>query len=266
MGKILSLCSGYGGLDLAAEEHFNARTTYWSDIDPAACAVMEARFPDAEPVGDLTELGDRKFDCSMLVAGYPCQPFSQAGKLLGENDERNLWPYIANTISVSRPQWVILENVSNHVNIGGPAVIASLASMGYSVRWGVIPASAALAPHKRKRLFIVANTESAKWRKPKHEHLETSSGSATEFGERTSEVKWGRYERAIRRWEQTLGRAAPDPITDGKLSAHFVEWMMGCEKDWVCGVVTKAGDALRVLGNGVVKQQARLALELICDD
>ena len=270
MSKILSLCSGYGGLDLAVEEHFaGSHTAYWSDIDPSACAVMEARFPDAEPVGDLTELGDRKFDVSILTAGYPCQPFSYGGKRQGENDEqgRHLWPYIANTIGVSRPQWVVLENVAGHLTLGGPAVVASLASMGYSdIRWGTLSASAASAPHKRKRLFIVANLSGAKWGNKKHEHLETPTRSTTESGERTSEVRWGRYDRAIRRWERTLGRPAPNPITDGKLSPSFVEWFMGCDKDWVCGVVPKAGDALRILGNGVVKQQARLALELICDE
>jgi len=267
MSKILSLCSGYGGLDLAVEEHFTgSHTAYWSDIDPSACDIMTARFPDAKPVGDLTQFGDTAFDCDILTAGYPCQPFSHAGKRLGEDDERHLWPYIANTISVSRPRWVILENVANHANIGAPAVIASLVSYGYSVRWIALRASDAGAPHKRKRLFIVANLSGAKWGNKKHEHLETPTRSTTESGERTSEVRWGRYDRAIRRWERTLGRPAPDPITDGKLSPSFVEWFMGCDKDWVCGVVPKAGDALRILGNGVVKQQARLALELICDE
>lgn len=266
MSKILSLCSGYGGLDLAVEEHFTgSHTAYWSDIDPSACAVMEARFPDAEPVGDLTELGDKKFDISILTAGYPCQPFSHAnqhpGGRQGEDDERHLWPYIANTISVSRPQWVVLENVPGHANLGGPTVVASLASMGYSnIRWGVVSASAAGAPHQRRRWFCVAtntNRPRLEGQRTQHELREASEETDT---------PWGRYVRAVRRWEHILGRDAPSPVADGNMNPSFVEWMQGLDENWVCGVVPSRSKALRLLGNGVVKQQARLALELICDD
>lgn len=296
MRQILSLCSGYGGLDLAVEEHFNARTAYWSDIDQTSCLIMGTRFPEAEPVGDLTLLGDRAFNVDIITAGYPCQPFSLAGKRKGEDDERHLWPYIANTISVSRPRWVVLENVANHINIGGTAVIRDLASMGYVVRWGTVRASDAGAPHQRKRLFIVANTDGTRlqrrWSehqlqkdcqegevggsyqdvadtpstergKPQHEYLGSSSGSATEFGECVSSVEWGQYELAIRRWESILGRAAPPPVDDGKLSPDFVEWMMGCDRGWICDLVESRAKALKVLGNGVVKQQCALALSLI---
>lgn len=263
MSKILSLCSGYGGLDLAVEEHFTgSQTAYWSDIDPSACAVMEARFPDAEPVGDLTQFGDTAFDCDILTAGYPCQPFSHAGKRQGENDEqgRHLWPYIANTISVSRPRWVILENVAGHLTLGGPVVVRTLTEMGYSVRWGVVRASDAGAPHQRRRWFCVAtntNRSGLERLRPQHELPEASEETDT---------PWGRYVRAIRRWEYILGRDAPSPVADGNMNPSFVEWMMGLEKNWVCGVVESRAKALKVLGNGVVKQQARLALELICDE
>lgn len=334
MSKILSLCSGYGGLDLAVEEHFTgSHTAYWSDIDPSACDIMTARFPDAEPVGDLTQFGDTAFDCDILTAGYPCQPFSHAGKRLGEDDERHLWPYIANTIGVSRPRWVILENVAGHVNLGGPAVVGTLTEMGYSVRWGVVRAFDAGAPHQRKRLFIVANasserhggrqdvglvaeldrgekkttqqrqrsrkefvyrgttttntnSEGLEGQRTQHELREASEetdtawssyaraiqrweqalGRPAEFRECLSETNWGEYGTAINRWEHILGRSAPPPVEDNKLSASFVEWMMGLEKNWVCGVVESRAKALKVLGNGVVKQQARLALELICDE
>ena len=159
--RILSLCSGYGGLDLAIEEHFGAETVYWSDVDPSACAVMTERFPHAEPLGDLTQFGDTKFDCDVLSAGYPCQPFSFAGPRKGENDERHLWPYIRNTISVSRPRWVVLENVSGHLSLGATQVIADLASLRYDCRWQTIRASRAGAPHQRKRLFILGRNADA---------------------------------------------------------------------------------------------------------
>jgi len=296
--KILSLCSGYGGLDLAVEEHFNAQTVYWSDIDQTSCLIMGTRFPEAEPIGDLTLLGDTIFDVDIITAGYPCQPWSLAGRREGENDTqgRHLWPYIANTISVSRPRWAVLENVAGHLTLGGTAVIRDLASMGYLVRWGTLRASDAGAPHQRKRLFIVANTDStrlqrrwseqqlrkdgrkeevgwgyqdfahtpsAEWGRSQHEYLAPSIGSTTKSGECVGTVEWGDYELAIRRWEHILGREAPSPVTDGKLSAHFVEWMMGCDQGWVCDLVESRAKALKVLGNGVVKQQCALALNLI---
>ena len=295
MSKILSLCSGYGGLDLAVEAHFTGSyTAYWSDIDPSACDIMTARFPDAEPVGDLTQFGDTVFDCDILTAGYPCQPFSQAGKRLGEHDERHLWPYIANTISVSRPRWVILENVAGHLTLGGPAVVATLTEMGYSVRWGVVRASDAGAPHQRKRLFIVAHTDSPRLQGHGTEHkLREDSSQETSRRDHSvvadtdgpsretrvdtrcdsellrkeplgsaapPSVEWGDYATAIHRWEHILGRTAPSPVKDNKLSPHFVDFMMGLEKNWVCGIVESRAKALTALGNGVVPQQGLLAL------
>jgi len=310
MSKILSLCSGYGGLDLAVEEHFaDSHTAYWSDIDPSACAVMEARFPDAEPVGDLTQFGDTVFDCDILTAGYPCQPFSHAGKRLGEDDERHLWPYIANTISISRPQWVVLENVAGHLTLGGTSVTGSLASMGYDMRWGIVRASDTGSPHKRARWFCLATysrgqrhgerendrgmgdsssqveSEAQQQRsrqEPEHRVGETQtptnstsmglkdvrevSGLEEEIREPRTFNSFGPYEPAIRRWEQVLGRVAPDPTDELGVSPRFLEWMMGLPDGWVCDAGLESRTAeLKMLGNGVVPIQGELALRLLDD-
>ena len=288
--KILSLCSGYGGLDMAVEQHFSAKTAYWSDVDKTACDVMAARFPNAQPIGDLTTLDLTMIHADVLTAGYPCQPFSNAGNRLGEKDERHLWPYIRNTISVLRPRYVVLENVAGHLSLGAAAVVGDLASFGYDAKWTVIRASDVGAPHQRKRWFCVAtDTESAEWRKPKHEHMETPTQPATESKKRFSVaadadgarlerygrehelreaseeklVSWRCYEPAIRRWERAVGRLAPQPVTDGKLSALFVEWMMGLDEGHVTDIAASRAKALACLGNGVVPQQAKRALELL---
>ena len=214
MSKILSLCSGYGGLDLAVEAHFTGSyTAYWSDIDPSACDIMTARFPDAEPVGDLTQFGDTAFDCDILTAGYPCQPFSQAGKRLGEHDERHLWPYIANTISVSRPRWVILENVAGHLTLGGPAVVGTLAKMGYHTRFGVIRASDAGAPHQRKRLFIVAHTDSPRLQGHGTEH-KLREDSSQETSRRDHSVVADTERRSVQRQRNTGELASQEEPTE----------------------------------------------------
>ena len=263
--KILSLCSGYGGLDMAVEQHFSAKTAYWSDVDKTACAVMAARFPNAQPIGDLTTLDLTMLHADIIVAGYPCQPWSLAGNRLGELDaERHLWPYIRNTVGVLRPRFVVLENVAGHLSLGAAAVVGDLAHMGYSSRWGTVRASAAGAPHQRKRWFCVAtDAEGAEWRSAQHEHMGTTVRPAAEFRERTSAIEWGQYGQSIRRWERVLGRAAPEPVTDGKLSAGFVEWMMGLVSGHVTDIAASRAEALACLGNGVVPHQAKRALELL---
>jgi DNA (cytosine-5)-methyltransferase 1 len=262
--KILSLCSGYGGLDMAVEQHFSAKTAYWSDIDKTACDVMAARFPDAQPIGDLTTLDLTLLHADVVTAGYPCQPFSNAGQRKGTNDDRHLWPYIRNTISVLRPKFVVLENVAGHLSLGAAAVVGDLAALGYDAKWTVVRASDVGAPHQRKRWFCVAtDAESAEWRSPKHEYLGKTVGPATKSRERFSKIEWGQYGPAIERWERVLGGRAPEPVTDGKLSPLFVEWMMGLDEGHVTDIAASPAKALACLGNGVVPHQAKRALELL---
>ena len=299
--KILSLCSGYGGLDMAVENHFSAKTAYWSDVDKTACAVMAARFPDAEPIGDLTTLDLTMLHADIITAGYPCQPFSLAGARKGTNDERHLWPYIRNTVSVLRPRFVVLENVAAHVSLGAAAVVGDLASLGYDAKWTTLAAGhpAVGAPHQRKRWFCVAtNTDGAgpgfKWQEQTTLKQTDSpfGGFATDASRELSGGKpsglarapeaiprqwegtsrgsgdalaagWGEYRTAIGRWECITGRMAPEPILAGKLSAAFVEWMMGLESGHVTDIAASRAKALACLGNGVVPHQAKRALELL---
>lgn len=269
--QILSLCSGYGGLDIAVEEFYGAQTAYYCEIEPACLEVLAGRFPPALNVGSLEELKTGTIKADIITAGYPCQPFSLAGKREGVFDDRHLWPTIKQVISNVRPTRVILENVSGHLTSGGTAVIRDLARMGYSVKWGTVRASEAGAPHQRKRLFIVANSYGMDPRRDGHRKLFVKEDEReTEREERQrvrftsghgNKVSWGHYDRAIRQWEKVTRRAAPIPVDEGKLSALFVEWMMGLPDGWVTDIVDHRGRALKMLGNGVVPQQAALALE-----
>ena len=269
--QILSLCSGYGGLDIAVEDFYGAQTAYYCEIEPACLEVLAGRFPTALNVGSLEELKTGTIKADIITAGYPCQPFSLAGKREGVFDDRHLWPTIRQVISNVRPTRVILENVSGHLTSGGTAVIRDLARMGYSVKWGTVRASEAGAPHQRKRLFIVANSDGMGAGRDEHRKLFVKEDEReTEREERQrvrftsghgNKVSWGHYDRAIRRWEKVTRRAAPIPVEEGKLSALFVEWMMGLTEGWVTDIVDHRGRALKMLGNGVVPQQAALALE-----
>ena len=271
--QILSLCSGYGGLDIAVEDFYGAQTAYYCEIEPACLEVLAGRFPTALNVGSLEELKTGTIEADIITAGYPCQPFSLAGKREGVFDDRHLWPTIGQVISNVRPARVVLENVSGHLTSGGTAVIGDLARMGYGVKWGTVRASEAGAPHQRKRLFIVANAYGMGAGRDGHRELFVKEDERETEGEERqrvwatsgygNQVSWGHYDRAIRRWEKVTRRAAPVPVDEGKLSALFVEWMMGLSEGWVTDIVDHRGRALKMLGNGVVPQQAALALEYL---
>lgn len=153
-----SLCSGYEGISLglstAGIEH---RTVFVADPDPGATTVLEARFPDVPNLGDITTVDWRTVaPVDLLTAGYPCQPFSTAGKRKGTKDVRHLWPHIADAVRVVRPRWVLLENVAGHRSLGFGRVLADLAALGYVGSWCSVRASDVGAAHKRERVFILA--------------------------------------------------------------------------------------------------------------
>lgn len=146
-----------GGLDLAVAAHYHAQVAWHAEIEPAACKVLEARWPGAPNLGDVTRTEWAAVPpVDVITAGYPCQPFSHAGNRKGETDDRHLWPYAAAAVRVLRPRIVVLENVSGHLSMGFGRVLGDLAEAGYDAGWVCVPASAAGAPHRRERVFIVA--------------------------------------------------------------------------------------------------------------
>lgn len=173
--KIGSLCTGYGGLDMAVAAVTGAQVAWHSEVDKNAIKILEYHWPDVPNLGDLKQIKweDVEF-VEYLTAGYPCQPFSQAGARKGVEDERHLWPFIKEGISYLRPNHVILENVRGHITLGGREVVEGLDELGYVVRWNLVRASDVGAPHQRARLFIVATNP---------EHLRQSGrSSAGEVG------------------------------------------------------------------------------------
>ena len=96
----------------------------------------------------------------IVTGGYPCQPFSQAGKREGEEDPRHLFPYIKQHIDAIRPIRCFFENVEGHITMGLPTVISDLEQLGYRATWGIFSAAETGAHHERKRVFIMANANS----------------------------------------------------------------------------------------------------------
>jgi DNA (cytosine-5)-methyltransferase 1 len=166
--NILSLCSGYGGLDLAVEAVVpGARTRWVAEIDGDASAVLAARFPDAPNLGDLKQIDWSALagQVDIITAGYPCQPFSNAGRRKGVEDERHIWPWIIDGIRLVGPRLVVLENVRGHLRRGFDVVLGDLAEAGFNAEWTTLRASDVGAPHRRDRLFVVAHPDgqSAWW-------------------------------------------------------------------------------------------------------
>ena len=155
--QLLSLFTGYGGLDMAVSALTGADLVGVSDIAAGACAVLAKNHPNTPNLGDITELGTAGMpDFDIVSGGYPCQPFSTAGTRRGTSDPRHLWPNVARIIAARRPQAVVLENVRGHLSLGFNQVLADLAGIGYAARWSIVAASSAGAAHRRERLYVVA--------------------------------------------------------------------------------------------------------------
>jgi DNA (cytosine-5)-methyltransferase 1 len=159
--RIGSLCSGYGGLDLAVQSVFGGGAAWVSDIDKGARKILAHRYPSVPNLGDFTKTDWSTVEpVDILTAGFPCQPVSNAGKRLGDNDERWLWDDVARAVGELRPGLVVLENVRGLLTAGSGRlfgrVLGSLAALGYDAQWHGLRAADVGAPHGRWRVFIVA--------------------------------------------------------------------------------------------------------------
>lgn len=154
--RFVSLFAGIGGMCLGLERAGH-ECVGQVEIDPWARSVLDKRWPHVHKESDVRNVEGAEFPkYDLLTAGYPCQPFSYAGKQRGERDPRHLWPEAYRIIRNVRPRYVLLENVPGHLALGFGRVLGDLAEIGYDAEWDCIPAAAVGAPHRRDRVFIVA--------------------------------------------------------------------------------------------------------------
>jgi site-specific DNA-cytosine methylase len=162
----LEFCAGYGGIGLGLKNIFGERmrTIAYCELEGYAQAnllsKMEKGLMDVAPIwNDLKTFPYESFHglVDILIAGYPCQPFSSAGKRAGKEDPRHLWPWIADGIRLLQPRMCFFENVEGHISLGLSTVISDLEELGYKVSWGIFSASETGAVHQRKRVFIMAH-------------------------------------------------------------------------------------------------------------
>jgi len=155
-----SLFSGIGGFDLGLERA--GMTIKWQvEIDDFCNKVLEKHWPDVKRYRDIKELrGDELEPVDLICGGFPCQPFSTAGKRRSKEDDRYLWPEMLRVIRAVRPNWIIGENVAGIVSLALDDVLSDLESEGYSCQSFIIPACAVNAPHRRDRVWIIAHRNS----------------------------------------------------------------------------------------------------------
>ena len=296
MDQILSLCSGIGGLDLGLHEGLRSvgrepRTVCMVEREAFAVAVLgkamqEGRLDEC-PVwcGDLRDLPrDELPAIDWITGGYPCQPFSHAGKRMGEDDPRHLWPAILDLVRTLRPDGVFFENVAGHMSLGLDRVLQDLAGCGYRSACGLFTAEEVGAPHRRERVFILGLADAYKHREPDGTEYAKASGMPSVLADAAGVNRRSRSGNTSDRQEPPeRGRLLADANGSGSQGRR---WHCGCPHEWPSrpgcpqrpnepprttkprlgrdahGLPDRV-DRLRALGNAVVWQQAARAFETL---
>ncbi len=159
--RIGSVCTGYGGLDMAVTAVMGGRLVWVADPDPGASTLLAHRYPGVPNLGDITTVDFTRVPAvDVLCAGWPCQDISNAGRRAGiqEGNRSGLWHVIADAVGVLRPRLLVLENVAALVvrRPGLDVVLSRLARLGFDAWWLRLPASHVGAPHQRIRWFGLA--------------------------------------------------------------------------------------------------------------
>ncbi len=160
-----SLFSGIGGFDLAAE-WMGWENVFHCEWNEFGQKILKYYWPEAESFSDITKTDFKHYanKIDILTGGFPCQPYSTAGKRKGKDDERHLWPEMLRAIREIKPRYVVGENVRGLTNWNGGLVFdevcAELEAIGYQVAPVIIPAGGVNAPHRRERIWFVAHSNS----------------------------------------------------------------------------------------------------------
>lgn len=287
-----SVCSGYGGLDLAATGLLDTVPAWFADNDPAAARVLAHHWPHVPNLGDLTTVDWTTVEpVEVLTGGTPCQDLSTAGRRAGmsRGTRSGIWHAMCDAIEHLRPRLVLWENVRGALSARADSavepcpgclgnrddrpvlralgrVLGDLADLGYDAVWCCLPAAALGCAHLRWRVFLAATDPT---RHGRNEGRPEPTGQrrgphAAQRGPQ-AQVDWREYGPAIRRHEHLTERPAPAPIITGrggkpKLSPWLTEWLMCLPEGHITNVPgLTTNDMLRLSGNGVVPLQALAA-------
>ena len=215
--NVLSLFSGIGGLELGLERA-GMTTVGQVELDPYCRLVLERHWPEVPRHDDARTAGawwlsQSRPPVDVVAGGFPCQPFSGLGLGLGIADERWGWPWMESVVRAVRPRYVVVENVATLLGDSGAFgwVLSDLADLGMDAEWGVLPACAVGAPHRRERLFLVAY--------PHRVDGGQGLGIGQELG--LPRIAWGitegkRSRTAARAWRDRVDRAVAASRADDR--------------------------------------------------
>ena len=281
-----SLCSGIGGIDLAAE-WAGFETIGQCEVDEYASKVLAKNFKGVKNYGDIRTItasglerdGIKRNEITVLSAGIPCQPYSLAGKGLGDCDSRDLEQELVRIIGEIRPKWVLVENTPGLFARKNQRyfdrILTDISALGYIVAWGMWGACDVGAPHRRDRVFIVGRnadcdneTEKQEFSRGKNSETCGDSGNFSHAaGKRRyeNEVQLGNLEKSGK--EKNGGGIQESGVQSKRICGSFpgaIEWWQtepGVGR--VAYGVPNRVDRLRCLGNAVVPYQVLPIFEAI---
>jgi len=260
--KHLDLFSGIGGFSLGLEATGGFETVAFCDIDQYPRQVLQKHWPHVKQYEDIKELNyerlkaDGLLPIDIITGGYPCQPFSVAGRKKGEDDPRHLWPEYFRLVKECRPTWVIGENVSGHIKLGLDTVISDLESEDYAVRPFSISASSIGANHQRERVWIVANSRRPRgpWSELREENEnETRKENANQF-ERSSSTSSSSADTNGKRSQRYGSEYELRKSQEERKTSWSRWWEFEPNVGRVAYGIPKRVDRLKSLGNSLVPQ------------
>ena len=284
--KHLALFNGIGGFQLAAH-WVGWKNVAHVEIDPFCNEVVARHFPESKCHTDIKEFNGKEYEgtIDIISGGFPCQPFSVAGKRKGKEDDRNLWPEMFRVIRQVRPAWVVGENVANLTNfMEFENALLDMESEGYQVQSFIIPAVSVGAWHKRERVWIVGNStgeglEERKTDKQQQSFQDVERGSINvpntdlqrhlhgELKKRSAKT-WIDAQRNVTAGSKSDTNSKEERLdrTNAERSTQAERWIMQpVERDWwavepgvgrVADGVPDRVDRLKSLGNAIVPQVA----------
>jgi len=224
----VDLFSGIGGFSLGLERTGGFKTVAFCEIEEYPRKVLQKHWPYVKQYEDIRKLNYEKLksdgidSIDIITGGYPCQPFSNAGKKQGEKDPRHLWPEMFRIIKECRPAWVIGENVSGHIKLGLDSVLSDLEGEGYSTRVFSVSAASVGANHKRERVWILAHAGRALRSGPiiKGENEKKAEGKNSNNAQRPGEASGSHMADAVKR-NVEAGRERRRAIREGHQEEGF---------------------------------------------
>jgi len=234
--------------------------------------VLQKHWPHVKQYEDIKELNYERLKADgidsidIITGGYPCQPFSIAGRQKGEQDPRHLWPEYFRLVKELRPTWVIGENVSGHIKLGLDTVIEDLESEDYSVRPFSISASSIGANHQRERIWILAHSRRSQWPRAEfrgENENETRQENANQFERSSStskvDVANTNDERLQRQWQSrnqftSNFNSSCESSDEGQGTVGQGWWESEPNMGRVAHGIPKRVDRLKSLGNSLVPQ------------